>query len=186
MQHPFSMSASSRANNRRQAYVLLLLGVLFLVVAKLGILNSYSLGEFLFGLGMLAAALFKPNRLILAGWITSLLGIATILNFQHFIPGSQFLAAHLLAIGLALLGFAWMSRRGYISTDNITPALLILGVGVIEYLQAAHLTPPTFLPFALSLWLPGFGLLLLGLVCLGTSGRTEKQSVNEQAARKLN
>jgi len=141
------------------------------MVARLGILNSYSMGEFLFGLGMLAAGLLKPNRLLLAGWLTTLLGAATILNFQHVIRGSQFLAAHLLAIGLALLGFAWMSRRGYIGADIVTPALLILGIGGIEYLQAAHLAPPTFLPFALSLWLPGFGLLLLGLVSLVPSAR---------------
>jgi hypothetical protein len=158
-------------NNHLQAYLLLLLGVVFLVVAKLGILNSYSLGELLFGLGMLATGLLKLNRLILAGWLTTLLGVASFLNFQHLIPGSQFLATHLLAIGLALLGCAWMYRHRYVDADIVTPALLILGVGVIEYLQAAHLTPPTFLPFALSLWLPGYGLLMLGLVCLATSAR---------------
>ena len=172
MRTMISVRALSRTtNNRLQAYMLLLLGVSFLTVAKLGILNSYSLGEFLFGLGMLIAALFKPNRLMLAGLLTTLLGIGTILNFQHFIPGNQFLAAHLLAIGLALLGIAWMSHRGYISSDIVTPGLLILGVGVVEYLQAAHLTPPTFLPFALSLWLPGSGLLVLGLIHLATSAR---------------
>lgn len=172
MRTMISVRALSRTtNNRLQAYMLLLLGVIFLAVAKWGILNSYSLGEFLFGLGMLTAALFKPNRLMLAGLLTTLLGVGTILNFQHFIPGNQFLAAHLLAIGLALLGIAWMSHRGYISSDIVTPGLLILGVGVVEYLQAAHLTPPTFLSFALSLWLPGSGLLVLGLIHLAPSAR---------------
>jgi hypothetical protein len=69
------------------------------------------------------------------------------------------------------LGIAWMRHRGYISSDIVTPGLLILGVGVVEYLQAAHLTPSTFLPFALSLWLPGSGLLVLGLIHLATSAR---------------
>jgi heme O synthase-like polyprenyltransferase len=38
---------SRTTNNCLQAYMLLLLVVSFLAVAKLGILNSYSLGEFL-------------------------------------------------------------------------------------------------------------------------------------------
>src|SRR6266851_3184124 len=44
MQQAFSLSANSRATNRRQAYVLLLLGVVFLIVAGLGLLNSYPVG----------------------------------------------------------------------------------------------------------------------------------------------
>ena len=38
---------SRTTNNRLQAYMLLLQGVSFLAVTKLGILNSYSLGEVL-------------------------------------------------------------------------------------------------------------------------------------------
>jgi hypothetical protein len=45
-------------------------------------------------------------------------------------------------------------------------------VGVTEYLQAVHLIPSTVVPFALTLWLPGFGLFALGLVSLAASGRT--------------
>lgn len=53
----------------------------------------------------------------------------------------------------------------------LTPGFLFVGVGVIEYLQAVHLMPSTVVPFALSLWFPGFGLLVLGLVSLAVSGR---------------
>ena len=91
---------------------------------------------------------------------------------------SQVLTAHILAIGLGLLGIAWMARRGYISAGALTPALFVLGVGVTEYLQAAHFTPATLVPFALSLWLPGFGLFVLGLFSLVTRERTVSQSVN--------
>jgi hypothetical protein len=178
MQHPFSMSAWSRANNRRQAYVLLLLGLIILAVAWLGMLNSYSMGVLLFGLGMLAVATFNPRRFLAAGWLMTWLGVATFLMFRHYIPDSQVLTAHILAIGLGLLGIAWMARHGYISAGALTPALFVLGVGVTEYLQAVHFTPSTLVPFALSLWLPGFGLFALGLLALATSGRTEKQSVN--------
>ncbi len=178
MQHPFSMSAWSRANNRRQAYVLLLLGLIILAVAWLGMLNSYSMGVLLFGLGMLGVATLNPRRFLAAGWLMTSLGVATFLMFRHYIPDSQVLTAHILAIGLGLLGIAWMARRGYISAGALTPALFVLGVGVTEYLQAAHLTPSTLVPFALSFWLPGFGLFALGLLALATSGRTEKQSVN--------
>jgi hypothetical protein len=178
MQQPFSLSANSRATNRRQAYVLLLLGVVFLIVAGLGLLNSYPVGELFFGLGMLAAAPLNTHRFLAAGWLTTLIGLAGFLIFGHALPDSQILAAHVLAIGVGLLGIGWMARRSYISAATLTPSLLGVGVGVVEYLQAAHLTPAHFLSFAFSLWLPGLGLFALGLVSLATSGRTEKQSIN--------
>jgi len=170
MQQPFS--ASRHVNSRRQAYALLLLGVVFLIVARLGILNPYSLGVLLLGLGILGVAPFNPRRFLSAGWLMASLGVATFLMFRHSIPDSQVLTAHLLAIGLGLLGIAWMARRGYIRAGALTPGFFVVGVGVTEYLQAVHLMPSTVVPFALSLWLPGFGLFALGLVSLAASGRT--------------
>jgi hypothetical protein len=170
MQQPFS--ASRHVNIRRQAYALLLLGIVFLFVARLGILNPYSLGVLLLGLGILGVAPFNPTRFLSAGWLMASLGVATFLMFRHSIPDSQVLTAHLLAIGLGLLGIAWMARRGYIRAGALTPGFFVVGVGVIEYLQAVHLMPSTVVPFALSLWLPGFGLFALGLVSLAASGRT--------------
>jgi hypothetical protein len=170
MQKPFSLPAGSRTTNRRQAYALLLLGVVFLIIAWLGILNPYSLGVLFFGLGMLGVAPLNPRRFLSTGWLTTSLGVATFLMFRKYIPDSQILTAHLLAIGLGLLGIAWMARRGYIHAGGLTSGLFVVGVGVTEYLQAAHLTPSTLVPFALSLWLPGSGLFVLGLVSLATSG----------------
>jgi len=170
MQEPFS--ASRHVNSRRQAYALLLLGVVFLIIAWLGILNPYSLGVLLLGLGILGVAPFNPRRFLSAGWLMASLGVATFLMFRHSIPDSQVLTAHLLAIGLGLLGIAWMARRGYIRAGALTPGFFVVGVGVTEYLQAVHLMPSTVVSFALSLWLPGFGLFALGLVSLAASGRT--------------
>ena len=178
MQHLFSMHASAHSNNYRQAYVLLLLGFVFLTLAWLGMFNAFSIGVLLFGLGMLGVAPLNPRRFLSAGWLTTWLGVATFLMFQHYIPDSQTLTAHLLAIGLGLLGIAWMTHRGYLGSGALTPGLFVVGLGVVESLQAAHLTPATLVPFALSLWLPGSGLSVLGLVALATSGRTETQSSN--------
>jgi hypothetical protein len=172
MQHLFSLSASSRVTNLRQTSALLMLGVAFLVLAWMGMFNSYSLGVVLFGLGMLGVALFNPRRFLSIGWLTTALGVATFLMFQHSIAVSQVLSTHLLAIGVGLLGIAWITRRGYARAGALTPAIFVVGVGVVEYLQAAHLTPAPIVPFALSLWLPGFGLCALGLVSLVTSERT--------------
>ena len=170
MQQPFS--ASRHVNIRRQAYALLLLGIVFLILARQGMLNPYSLGVLLLGLGILGVAPFNPRRFLSAGWLMASLGVATFLMFRHSIPDSQVLTAHLLALGLGLLGIAWMARRGYIRAGALTPGFFVVGVGVIEYLQAVHLMPSTVVPFALSLWLPGFGLFVLGLVSLAASGRT--------------
>jgi len=170
MQQPFS--ASRHVNIRRQAYALLLLGIVFLILARQGFLNPYSLGVLLLGLGILGVAPFNPRRFLSAGWLMASLGVATFLMFRHSIPDSQVLTAHLLAIGLGLLGIAWMARRGYIRAGALTPGFFVVGVGVTEYLQAVHLMPSTVVPFALSLWLPGFGLFALGLVSLAANGRT--------------
>ena len=172
VQLPVPIFASRRNNNQWQAYTLLLLGMFFLAGAWLRLLNAYPVGELFFGSSMLAAAMFNTRRFLAVAWLTTLIGLAGFLVFGHILPGNQILAVHVMAIGLGILGIRWMVRRGYISTDTMMPGLVIISVGIIEYLQAAHLTPAHFLSFALSLWLPGYGLLVLGLVCLVTSKRT--------------
>ncbi|HEX6555345.1 MAG TPA: hypothetical protein VF026_21460 [Ktedonobacteraceae bacterium] len=183
MQRPFSLSDRNHTNDFRQATVLLLLGVVFLAIARLGMLNSYSMGVLLLGLGMLGAAPFNPRRFLSAGWLTTTLGAATFLMFQHYIPDSQTLTAHLLAIGVGLLGIAWMARHGHIGAGALTPGVFVVAVGATEYLQAIHLIPSTVVPFALSLWLPGSGLFVLGLVCLAMNGRTSIQAKRHLANR---
>lgn len=165
--------ATIRTNNRRQAFVLLILGVLCL----LGVfflhynVNNYPAGVLLLGLGILIAAFIQPFRLMAAGWLTTALGIAVYLFFAHLLPGSQVLSSYILAIGIGLLGIAFMARRGYIRAGAVTPGIIVVVVGVIEYLLAANLTPSNFIPFMLSLWLPGIGLLVLGVLYLAISGR---------------
>jgi hypothetical protein len=172
MQHLFSLHTRAHPNNYRQTYVLLLLGFVFLTLAWLGMFHSFSIGVLLLGLGMLVVGLLNPRRFLSAGWLMASLGVANFLIFRHSIPDSQVLTALLLAIGLGLLGIAWMASRGSISAGKLTPGFFVVGVGVTEYLQAVHLIPSTVVPFALSLWLPGFGLFALGLVSLAASMRT--------------
>jgi hypothetical protein len=178
MQHLISTHTGGRTHNRRQACILLLLGLIFLAVARLGMFNSYAVGVLLFGLGMLGAASLNPRRFLPAGWLTTMLGVATFLMFRQYIPNSQIMSTHILAIGLGLLGIAWMTHRGFIGTGALTPGIFVVGIGVVEFLQAAHLTPTALVPFVLSLWLPGSGFFALGLFSLVTNRRTETQSIN--------
>jgi hypothetical protein len=173
MSKKFSMHAVNHTHKLRQAYALLLLGVVFLVLAWLlhPSTRDYPVGVLLFGAGMLMASLLNPYRLVSASMLVTLLGIATFLTFKHLIPGNQVLSYYILAIGLALLGIALMVRRGYVGTGAVTPGLLVVIAGVIEYLVAVGDTPPNFISFMLSLWLPGIGLLVLGFVYLLISGR---------------
>src|SRR6266849_2287309 len=126
-----SVRAASRSNNLRQAYALLLLGVVFLILAWLlhPSTRDYPIGVLVFGIGMLIASILNPYRLVSASLITTLLGIAVFLAFKPLIPGDQVLAYYILAIGLALLGIALMARRGYIKAGAVTPGLLVIGVG---------------------------------------------------------
>jgi hypothetical protein len=177
MSKRISIRATSRMNNRRQAFALILFGLIFLAAAIILyiVLHSrsfnYPLGVLLFGLSILIASALNPRRLGVAGWLMTTLGIATFLFFGRIIPGNQVLAYYLLAVGLGLLGIAIMARRGYIGAGAVTPAILVIIVAILEYLVTANLTPRGFIPFMLSLWLPGIGLLVLGVIYLAVSIR---------------
>ncbi len=160
--------AANRTTSRLQAFLLLILGVLCLLVAWLLHPNpfAYPVGILVLGLGMVLAAALNPHRLIIGGILTALIGMAVFLSFKPVIPvlRGQDLITFLLAIGLAELAIALMTRRGYIGAGAVTPGLIVVAVAIIELLLAKHLTPGNFVPFMLSLWLPGIGLLVLGLI----------------------
>ncbi|OLB40931.1 MAG: hypothetical protein AUH94_00485 [Ktedonobacter sp. 13_2_20CM_2_54_8] len=167
--------AAKRTNSRLQAFLLLILGVFCLLAAWLLHPNAYAypVGVLVLGLGMLLAAALNPYRLMIGGILTTFIGIAVFLSFKPVIPvlRGQDLVTFLLAIGLALLGIALMTRRGYIGAGAVTPGLIVVAVAIIELLLAEHLTPGNFVPFMLSLWLPGIGLLVLGLIYVAVSMR---------------
>jgi len=173
MSRKFSGHAVTRAKNLYQAYVLLLLGIIFLLLAWLlhPSTSEYPIGVMMLGIGMAIAALLNPYRLVIASWLTTLLGIAVFLFFSHRIPGDQIFPAYIIAMGVALIGIALMGRRGYIKAGAITPGIIVLLVGIIEALLLAGRTPNNFVPFMLSLWLPGIGLCVLGLLYMVASIR---------------
>lgn len=169
----FSGHSASRARNRQQAFLLLLLGLLFLAAAWFWRLNPYTypLGVLLFGAGMLLACALNRDHLASASFLTTMFGLAVFLVFKHVIPGNQVLAIYLLAAGVALFGIAQMARRGYVGKGALSPSLLVILVGLLEYLLAVGAMPSWFVPFMLSLWLPTIGLLALGLLYLLASLR---------------
>jgi hypothetical protein len=163
----------ARTNRIRQTYTLLGLGVIFILAALILRLNPYQypLGVLLLGIGLLIGAFLYPPRLMIAGWLVAPLGLAVFLTFKHLIPGNEVLALFILAIGIGLLAIGLVGRRGYVGKGAISPALLVLLVGLVELLLARNLTPPGFIPFMLSCWLPGIGLIVVGLIYLLINGR---------------
>ena len=163
----------SQTNSRRQAYVLLVLGVLFLLFAWLLQLNSfaYPLGLFLFGVGMLIAAFFNPYRLMIAGILVTVIGASIFLAYKHtIIPDAG--NSIVLAIGLGMVGIALTARRGFVTAGAMTPAVIVLLVGLVEYGPTGHILAPLAAPFILSLWFPGLGLVILGLIYLLLTSRS--------------
>lgn len=149
-----------------QAGILILMGLLCLLIAALFKIptSTYPLGIMILGLGLLVAALVNPARLLPAACMISPLGIVVFLFFKGIIPGNQVLSSYILALGLGLLAVALLTRRRFIGSGAVTPALLVIVVGAVElYLPKA---PSTFIPFALSFWLPGIAFLLLGVIYL--------------------
>jgi hypothetical protein len=171
MSKKFSGHFVTRARDRRQALLLFLFGIVCVLAAWLlhPSTVTYPIGLLVFGAGIFIAALVNPYRLMIAGWLLLLLGIAVFLFFSGHISGAQVFPAYIVAMGLALLGIALMGRRGYIKAGAVTPGLIVLLVGIVEALLVANRTPSNFLPFMLSLWLPAIGLLVLGLVYLVVS-----------------
>ncbi len=162
----------SQTHNRRQAYVLLVLGVLFLLFAWILQLNPfvYPLGLFLFGVGMLIAAFFNPHRLMIGGILVTLIGASIFLAYKHtIIPDAG--NSIVFAIGLGMVGIALAARRGYITAGALTPAVIVLLVGLVEYSPIGRYLAPPAAPFILSLWFPGLGLCVLGLIYLLVDSR---------------
>ena len=96
--------------------------------------------------------------------------------FKHLIPGNEVFPEYIVAIGIGLIGIAFMARRGYVGRGAATPGILVLGVGLIEYwlisgYPIGSLTPELFITFMLSLWLPWIALTLLGMIYLVASMR---------------
>jgi hypothetical protein len=151
--------------NLRQAYALLILGAGCLLLAWFWHPSTatYPLGILVLGLGISVAALLNPSRLAPASCMLAPLGLAVFFAFNHTLPGNQVFPVYIIALGIGLLACALLARRGYIGRGAVTPGLLVLGVGVIEYLLLGGHTPSNFVPFMLSFWLPGIGLLVLGV-----------------------
>ena len=169
---------SSKNNVYLQAYVLFILGFACLLAALLiqPNISEYPIGVMIFGFGMLIACIINPYRLVIASFLTTSLGIAVFLFFKHLIPGNEVFPEYIIAIGIGLIGMAFMARRGFVGAGAVTPGILVLGVGLIEYWlisgdSIGSLTPDRFITFMLSLWLPSIGLLLLGLTYLFLSMR---------------
>lgn len=162
MRKPLS-ARSTRAASLKQAYALLTVGVLCLLGALL-LHSTPPIGVFLFGLGILISATFNPYRLLAAGILLSTVGLDVYLTFAHSVPYAG--SALILAIGVALLAIAYAARKGYIGAGAITPAILVIIIGFIEFPPATRLLPGTYVSFLLSLWFPAIGLLVLGIVYL--------------------
>lgn len=181
-----SIRTATRTSNRRQAYTLFLLGILCLLGAMILHLNplTYPIGLFLFGFGMLIAAFFNPYRLMMAGILTTLIGIAIFFAFKPIIPdGGSILY---LAIGLGLIGIAVAGRRGYVGAGAFTPGIIVIIAGLVEYGPTTHFFPKGFIPFILSLWFPGLGLVVLGVIYFLLSSREREGSIGRLRRSKAN
>jgi hypothetical protein len=178
MPNKISSYSTSSSNFKRQAYILIILGLICLLAAWLLHINisEYPIGVMFFGLGMLIACFINPHRLVVASFLTTTLGIAAYLFFKHLISGNEVFPEYIIAIGIALLGIALMARRDYVGAGAVTPGIFVLGVGIIEYWliggnTIGGLTPDRFISFMLSLWLPAIGLTILGVIYLFFSMR---------------
>src|SRR5258708_34159464 len=142
MSNKVRLHAASHVQNLRQAYALLLLGIICLLAAWLLHPDTriYPIGVLVLGIGMLIATIINPYRLMAASLLITPAGIATFLTFKNLIPGNQAFPALIIALGLGLTG-ALMTCRRFIGSAAITPSLLVLLIGILQSLLAVNLTP---------------------------------------------
>ena len=167
MARSVTLTTASRARYRRQSLALLMFGLIFLVLALFIHISPfrYPFGLLFFGLGLLIAALINPRRLMIAGILVTLVGLSIFFTYKgNIIPDAG--GSMVLAIGFGLAGIALAARRGYIAAGALTPALIVLLVGLVEYGPTDRLLPSGLASFILSLWFPALGLLLLGVIYL--------------------
>ncbi len=167
--NPNMRNQNARGRKAFQSYILLGLGVIFLLGALFLRLNprTYPIGLFLFGLGILIAALVNPRQLVISGLFFTFVGAAFFLGFRKILPFDNSLL--IMAMSPALLGIALMARKGYVGAGALTPGLFVLLVGIIQYPVMG--LGPKLAPFVLSLWFPGIGLLILGFAYWLASNR---------------
>jgi hypothetical protein len=158
MPSKMSLRRTSHRKNLTQSYTLILFGIVCLLAAWLVHPNTaeYPIGVMVFGFGMLIASFINPYRLVVASFLTTALGIAAFLFFKHLIAGNEVFPVYILAIGIGLIGIALMARWGYVGAGAVTPGIIVLGVGIIEYwliggYNVSGLTPDRFISFMLSL-----------------------------------
>jgi uncharacterized membrane protein HdeD (DUF308 family) len=189
MANNFSPPARRAARNRLQAYVLIILGIICLLAAWLLSPDRfhfsrytnfahfpfypdpfhYPIGLLAFGIGLLIAFFFNPRRLAVLTWMVLLLGIQIYLLFTNYIPSNQALSTFALAIGIGLIGVAIVSILGLVRRWPFAAAIFVIIVGILDYLFAAHILSTFWMSFILSLWLPGIGLLIFGIIFLITN-----------------
>lgn len=189
MANNFSLPARRAARNRLQAYVLIILGIICLLLAWLlspdrfhfsRYTNSanfpfypdphhYPIGLLALGVGFLIAFFFNPRRLAVLTWMVLLMGIEIYLLYTNRIPGNQALSTFVLAIGIGLIGVAIVSILGLVRRWPFAAAIFVIIVGILEYLLAANMLPSFWVSFILTLWMPGVVLLIFGIVFLITS-----------------
>ncbi len=161
-----SSSSSKQAASQRQALVLIVIGILCLLGALLLHLNSlkYPFGLLVLGLGMLVAVAFYPYRLIIAAVMISCVGVAIFFAYSPspLVPYSTGLLV--LMIGVALVIISLAARQGYVGNAPLSPAILVIIVGLLLFGPIMKLWPHNFAAFILSLWFPGIALLLLGII----------------------
>ena len=97
----------------------------------------------------------KRTKSRLQAFLLLLLGLFCVLAAWLLHPNPYAYPVGILVLGLGMMLAA-----------TLNPYRLVIG-GIL----AEHLTPGNFVPFMLSLWLPGIGLLLLGLIYVAVSMR---------------
>ena len=148
-----------------QAYFLIVLGIILLLFALILRLNPFALpiGLFVFGAGLLIAAIINPKRLIIAGLLLTLIGAVIFTAYKHVgIVYDNSLVV--IVVGVALLGIALAARRGYVGASAFTPGVIVLLVGLLLYSPIGGAANRAIAPFILSLWFPGIAFVLLGVI----------------------
>src|SRR5260221_4987745 len=91
MSNKVRLHAASHVQNLRQAYALLLLGIICLLAAWLLHPDTriYPIGVLVLGIAMLIATIINPYRLMAASLLQTLADISSLLTLKNLISGTH-------------------------------------------------------------------------------------------------
>ena len=161
-------SPGKRMGSARRQGSVLVAGGLICALLQATLHPGHDLSLLALGLGLLVGHLAWRERLFIPGVMITLIALVNVLATYNIFPGDALLALDFVALGVGAGIATLAARRTYVGQNPLSPALIIIVIGVLIYgLGIASAPTDQFYQFFFTLWMPALVLAGLGVITLG-------------------